>query len=97
MSVDTATPTISSDDRKAALARTVANEVRSGWHVQSQTDFQAVMLKPGTKVNHVLHLILTLLTIGFWSIVWIILAVTHKREHRKVIDVDAYGNVNIQK
>lgn len=31
------------DERKAALARAVANEVRNGWHVESQTDYQAVL------------------------------------------------------
>jgi hypothetical protein len=98
---DTALPTtartLEPEERKAALARAVANEVRGGWHVQSQTDYQAVLLKPGTKVNHVLHLILTLVTLGLWAIVWIVVALTHKREHRAVIDVDAYGNVNVQK
>lgn len=79
--------------RKAALARAVGNEVRNGWHVQSQTDYQAVMLKPGTKVNHLLHLILTLITLGVWAIVWILVTLTHKREHQKVISVDAYGHV----
>lgn len=87
------TDEVSSEDRKAALAHAVAREVRGGWHVQSQTDYQAVMLKPGTKVNHLLHLILSLLTLGFWLIVWIIIAVTHKREHRKVLSVDESGNV----
>jgi hypothetical protein len=86
-----------SERRKSALASAVANEVRQGWHVQSQSDYQAVMIKEGTKVNHILHLILTLITLGLWAIVWIILAVTHKREKREVISVDEYGNTNIQR
>lgn len=32
-----------SEERKASLARAVAAEVRGGWHVQSQTDYQAVL------------------------------------------------------
>lgn len=81
------------DERKAFLARAVGMEVQRGWHVQSQTDYQAVIIKPGTKVNHILHLILTLVTLGVWSLVWIVVAVTHKREHRAVLDVDQFGNV----
>lgn len=97
IAISPAQPTAAPEERKAALARAVATEVRGGWHVQSQTDYQAVMLKPGTKVNHLLHLILSLVTLGIWLIVWLFVAVTHKREHRKVIDVDAFGGVNVQK
>src|SRR5687768_12262438 len=82
------------DERKAFLARAVTMEVQRGWHVQSQTDYQAIIIRPGTKVNHILHLILTLLTLGIWALVWIILAITRKREQRAVLDVDQFGNVN---
>src|SRR4249920_2240819 len=77
-----------SEQRKQALAQAVSNEVRQGWNVQSQSDYQAVMILPGKKVHHLLHLILTILTAGLWAIVWIILVLTHKKEQRKVINVD---------
>ena len=38
---------------------------------QRQTLFQ----KP--KLNHVLHLILTILTVGVWGLVWLVLAIAH--------------------
>ena len=57
------------------------------------THYQAVIIRPGTKVNRVLRLILTLLTLGLWVIVWVILAITRKREQRAVLDVDQFGNV----
>lgn len=42
----------------------------SGWcHVCQQ---QRLMSKP--KINHVLHLILSLVTLGVWAIVWLLLA-----------------------
>ena len=31
-------------------------------------------LAVGTKPNHVLHLILTILTAGLWAIVWVVVA-----------------------
>lgn len=84
-----------SEERKAALARAVANEVRSGWHVQSQTDYQAVLVK-GKRTSHGLHVFLTLITLGFWIPVWAVVWYMNRDQHR-VIDVDPYGNVNVQK
>lgn len=86
--------TKSAEQRKELLARAVANQVRQGWRIESQSDYQAVLVK-GERINHVLHLILTILTAGLWGIVWIILAVMGG-EKRMVIDVDAYGNTNLQ-
>ena len=86
-----------SDPRKQALATAISNEVRSGWNVQSQSDYQAVMHIPAQKTNHVLHLILTLITLGFWGLVWIAMVVIHKGEQHEVVSVDEYGNTNIQK
>lgn len=82
-------------ERKQALSVAVTREVGGGWSVQSQTDFQAVLIRPATKVNHILHLILTIITLGAWGIVWILIAVFHKRELHKVVLVDAFGNVTV--
>jgi hypothetical protein len=39
------------------------------------------MTKP--KINHVLHLVLTLVTLGFWAIVWLILGIVNSgKSHR---------------
>jgi hypothetical protein len=88
------TPTMTDDKRKATLAQAVSNEVRQGWSVQSQTDFQAVLAK-GHRPNHLLHLVLTLITLGLWGIVWALVALIGGEKHR-VVNVDAYGNVNRQ-
>ena len=83
------------EERKQMLARAVANEVRQGGRIESQSDFQAVIVK-GSKTNHVLHLILTLLTASLWAVVWVALAI-FGGEKRTVVDVDEYGNTNIQR
>jgi hypothetical protein len=93
-SAESAVATRTFEQRKEALATAVANSVRDGWGVQSQTDFQAVLVK-GSKPNHVLHLLLTLLTLGLWAIVWVVVAFIGGEKHR-VIQVDEYGNVNVQ-
>jgi hypothetical protein len=49
----------------------------------------------GQRPNHILHLILTLITLGIWGIVWIAI-VALGGEKRGVIEIDEYGNTNIQ-
>ena len=66
----------------------------SGARIESQSDYQAVVVR-GKKVNHVLHLILTLVTLGLWGIVWIILAIAGG-EKRQMVTVDDYGNALVQ-
>ena len=83
------------EQRKELLARAIASEIRQGARIESQSDFQAVTVR-GSKPNHILHLILTLITLGFWGIIWIAVAALGG-EKRGVIDVDEYGNTNIQR
>jgi hypothetical protein len=84
----------SSDDRQDALARAVQGEVMQGARVESQTGFSAVLVR-GRRVNHVLHLLLSIFTVGLWVIVWIILSLSGG-EKRKMITVDEYGNIASQ-
>lgn len=81
----------SAQQQKRNLAQAITREVASGYRVESQTDIQAVLVKGG-KTNHVLHLILTLVTFGMWSIVWLIMWLVN-RESRTILSVDDYGNV----
>lgn len=83
------------DQRKEILARAVSMQLaRGGSRVESQSDFNAVIVT-GKPVNHVLQLILTLVTLGVWAIVWIPL-VLFTGEKRQVIFVDEFGNTSIQ-
>ncbi len=84
-----APPVVPPEQRKELLAAAVAHDVHRGWRVESQTDFQAVLAK-GHRPNHLLHLILTLVTLGIWVIVWILVAATN-REKRHVITINEYG------
>lgn len=78
-------------DAHAALDRAVANELASGAELESQAGTNAVLLK-GKKVNHVLHAILSLITAGFWLIVWLLLVLTNRRK-RIVLSVNERGEV----
>lgn len=84
-----------SQERKQLLARAIQTQVATGGRVESQSDFQAVIVK-GKPVNNVLQLILTLLTLGLWGIVWIAL-LAFGGEKRSMVTVDEFGNVAVQK
>ena len=54
-----------------AFAQRVDGYMAQGYRVESQTDTAATLIK-GERVNHVLHLILSIVTLGWWQIVWAI-------------------------
>jgi len=85
----------SSAERKALLAQQLQNGAARGLRIESQSDFQAVLVE-GQPVNHVLHAIITLFSCGLWGVVWIILAITGG-EKREMVVVDEFGNVQLQK
>jgi hypothetical protein len=84
-----------SDDQRQALLRSVI-DARSarGARIESRSEFQAVVVT-GTKINHTLQLILTLVTCGLWGFVWLVLVLTGG-EKREVIMVDSFGNVQVR-
>jgi tetratricopeptide (TPR) repeat protein len=75
---------------QAIMQAVVANNAR----VESQSDYQAVLVT-GRPVNHILHLLLTLFTIGLWVFVWLILVLTGGVK-RQLIFVDESGYTRIQ-
>ena len=89
------TTTMAPEEKRRTLATAVQNPVVGGWRVESQTDEQAIMVR-GKPPNHILHLILTLVTLGAWVIVWLALVI-FGGEKRQIINVDDYGNTLITK
>lgn len=85
---------LSDQEQAQRLSVAVAAQVARGARVESQTQDQAIVVF-GKPVNHVLHLILTLVTCGAWALVWVILAIAGG-EKRHVVRVDQYGNVLFQ-
>lgn len=85
----------SPDERKALLAQQVQQAITRGLRVESQSDFQAVLIE-GKPVNHTLHAILTIFTCLAWGLVWAVIAGTGG-EKREMILIDEFGNVQHQK
>ena len=83
---------ITDEERKEMLDREVESRVRRGRRVESQTDFQAVLVS-GRRVNHILHLLLSLFTLGLWLIVWLLLAL-FGGERRETVRVDEQGRIH---
>lgn len=79
------------ETKKQHLAQAVQREVAAGARVESRTDTDAILVV-GKPVNHILHLILTLVTCLAWGVVWLILVVLGG-EKRVGLQVDDFGNV----
>lgn len=71
-----------------ASAQTV---VKRGDTVPYSPQEVAVMLSRKPNTSHLLHLILSLLTLGLWVIVWIIVAVSNSMESSRIDDEIAEG------
>lgn len=82
-------------ERTAVLDRELQKRGASGWRTESRGQFQATVVK-GRRPSHLLHLILSVLTLGLWLVVWLVLALL-RRERRALLTVDAFGNVQQQK
>ncbi len=82
---------VTESERRSALDARVARELADGATLESQAGYNAVLIK-GKKVNHILHLILSILTAGIWLIVWLLLVITNKRQ-RIVLFVNEEGIV----
>lgn len=89
----TTTEVLTSTDRRETLAAVVQRQSEMGWKVISQTETQAQLVR-GKPTNHLLHLILSLVTLGIWIPVWIGVAI-FSGEKRRFVNVDAYGRVSV--
>lgn len=55
------------------LESIVADRIAQGWRLESRTPTIAVLAR-GKRPNHLLHLVLSLLTFGLWVFVWMTVA-----------------------
>ena len=83
------------EERKELLANAIATQLAAGGRIESQSDFQAVIVS-GHRPNHTLHGILTFFTCLLWGIAWAIISGTGG-EKRLLIRVDEWGNVTVSK
>jgi hypothetical protein len=87
---------LSSEDREDILDEEVARQLAPGFmlphvRVESRTAHQAVLVY-GHNPNHVVHALLSIVTLGAWLLVWLVVA-ANQREERMTLQVDRYGIV----
>ena len=81
-------------ERKARLDEKIGRiMLRKDRHLEYRSDFQAI-IRRGRRLNHILHLLLTLCTFGFWFFVWICLAIGGG-ESRAVVKINQQGKITV--
>ena len=85
---------VSPERRRELLSQAVQAQVVKGGRIESRGETDATVVF-GHRVNHILHLILSIVTLGVWVVVWIIISLTGG-EKRTLIAVDEFGAVNVQ-
>jgi len=84
------------DQRKQIFASTMQTQVSTGGRIESQEAFQAVVVRR-PHPNRRRHLTITLLTGGFWLVMWLARELTLRPyKKRQLISVDELGRVTIQ-
>ena len=81
---------ISDSEKASKLAQGIATQVSKGWRVESQSQIQGVLVK-GKNVNHTLQIFISVITLGFWLLVYIPIAIVNRRQ-TKIIRIDDFGN-----
>jgi hypothetical protein len=83
------------EQRKAMLDSALNLYGAKGFRIENRSDYQATVSK-GKETRHVLHIVLTVITLGAWLLVWIPLwLITGIR--RRMVTIDDYGNTVEQK
>ena len=86
------TTLVSDEVRRQNLQNSLSMEVATfRGRVESVTPYSAVVVT-GQKVNHILHLLVSVLLCGFWLPIWLLVSLTGG-EKRHVLAVDQCGNV----
>ena len=86
----------SDSERKDLLQNYIVKMASSGWRVEAKSEFSAT-LSLGIKTAHVLHFILSLITAGFWAIIWIILVLSRlNKRRRQFLKIDKFGNIHTE-
>jgi len=73
------------------LDAAVQQHVNAGWSVESRTENQAVLTKK-KRIGWMWNILLTVLTGGLWLVV-VFFKMVNRKVERKVIMVDAAGNL----
>ena len=71
------------DRATASAPESLDNLIAQGWRVESESTAYLFLVKE-QRVNHILHFLVGLLTLGLWWIAWLIIAATGGEERRSI-------------
>ena len=83
------------EEKFQRFSNIISTKTLQGFMVADRNDkaLIAVLVKEGSKVNHLLHFLISVITCGFWILVWAWLALVKSKEQRVRISIDNGGNV----
>ncbi len=83
------------EEKFQRFSNIISTKTMQGFMVADRNDkaLVAVLVKPGEKVNHLLHFFISVISCGFWLLVWAFLALVKGKEQRVRISIDNGGNV----
>jgi hypothetical protein len=87
---------LSDTERERILEEAVAGRVQTGETVVHRQAFSTTLRSDPGKPSHLLHLILTILTLVLWLIPWVIISASSKARH-SVIAVDEHGRATLRR
>jgi hypothetical protein len=64
------------------------------YSLKTKNDLTVVFSRPADKINHVLHLLLSIITFGFWIFVWILLTIGKTKASSHTARIDEFGNIH---
>lgn len=78
--------------RSQILDQTLIAKASQGGRLETRTATTAVVVA-GKPINHILHLLLSVFSCGFWVPVWLMMTV-FTGEQRRILNVDQFGQVS---
>jgi hypothetical protein len=88
---------ISKQERSAILSNEISKYISRGFKLveKNESNFSAILHRDAEKTNHLLHLILTIVTCFLWVLIWGGIALTRKGAWTVDIYIDEFGNAEI--
>jgi hypothetical protein len=77
---------------KKNLEKAVAEELKAGFEIQSQTE-DSVILEKTYPINYFIHFLISLFTCGTWAIMLVLVPSTNSRKFIVRLSLDEKGHV----
>ncbi len=81
--------------RRAYLEHLIAHYTTPRTRVVSKTETSAILVEEAEKPNHILHLLMCLVTVGLWIFVWLLMVGTSKAASTRTINIDDQGTAHV--